>query len=96
LRIADCGFDPKGSAVSNPVKPSQSKKGRLTANFSGGGWKAALSRAHSTAASRPLVRHATRLGARNGSSGLALKLQLSSAGMQSGQKTKADKGQDQG
>jgi len=81
---------------SNPVKPGQSKKGGLTASFCRGGGKGALARARSKAACQPLARNATRLGARNASSGLALKLQLSAFGMQSGQQTKADQGQNQG
>jgi hypothetical protein len=52
------------------------------------GWKAALARAHSKAASRPLARKA--------SSGLALKLRLSPFGMQSGQKTNILEAQNQG
>jgi len=70
---------------SNSVKPSQTQsnhKVALTASFGGSGGKAALAHAHSKAACRPRGLAATRLGARKASSGLALKLRLSSVGMQ--------------
>ena len=65
-----CRGEPAGS---NPVQPSQSKNGGLTADCHGGGGKAALTRAHSTAASRPRARNAKRFGVRNASSAFGLK-----------------------
>ena len=62
-----------GQTRSNPVKPSQSKKVGLTAQFGWRNGKAALARAHSKAASRPRTPSAKCRGVRNGSSALAAK-----------------------